>query len=161
MDRFDPCWLAWAFRSISTPSYFSSHHSFSFRTCRHTFQKISQKTTQSHIKVVESIFQTCSSSAGVKSFLMLKVFLISSGVLPDQIIHYQDWEQTPYYWWYLTQIIHHQGTEQIEQTLDHVGHCFTGHIKEALVKVIFMIVYFLTSWKDNQITCHLLSNLLL
>ena len=124
-------------------------------------QKISQKTTQSHIKVVESIFQTCSSSAGVKSFLMLKVFLISSGVLPDQIIHYQDWEQTPYYWWYLTQIIHHQGTEQIEQTLDHVGHCFTGHIKEALVKVIFMIVYFLTSWKDNQITCHLLSNLLL
>ena len=36
--------------------YFSSHHSFSFLTC--------------------------SSSAGVKSFLMLKVFLISSGVFP-------------------------------------------------------------------------------
>lgn len=36
--------------------YFSSHHSFSFRTC--------------------------SSSAGVKSFLMLKVFLISSGDFP-------------------------------------------------------------------------------
>ena len=110
MDRFDPCWLAWAFRSISTPSYFSSHHSFSFRTCReHTFQKISQKTTQSHIKVVESIFQTCSSSAGVKSFLMLKVFLISSGVLPDQIIPYQGWEQKRYCWWYLAHIIHHQG----------------------------------------------------
>ena len=36
--------------------YFSSHHSFSLRTC--------------------------SSSLGVKSFLMLKVFLISSGVFP-------------------------------------------------------------------------------
>jgi len=36
--------------------YFSSHHSFSLRTC--------------------------SSSAGVKSFLMLNVFRISSGVLP-------------------------------------------------------------------------------
>ena len=28
---------------------------------------------------------TCSSSAGVKSFLMLKVFLISSGVLPGEM----------------------------------------------------------------------------
>merc|ERR1712150_182711 len=37
-------------------AHFSSHHSFSFLTC--------------------------SSSAGVKSFLMLNVFLISSGVLP-------------------------------------------------------------------------------
>jgi len=37
-------------------TYFSSHHSFSLRTC--------------------------SSSAGVKSFLMLNVFRISSGVLP-------------------------------------------------------------------------------
>lgn len=39
-----------------TVVYFSSHHSFSFRTC--------------------------SSSAGVKSFLILNVFLISSGVFP-------------------------------------------------------------------------------
>jgi len=41
---------------LSRRFYFSSHHSFSLRTC--------------------------SSSAGVKSFLMLNVFLISSGVLP-------------------------------------------------------------------------------
>ena len=75
---------------------------------------------------------------------MLKVFLISSGVLPAQIIHYHGWEQTWYCRWYLAQIFHHQGREQIEQTLDHVGHCFAGHIKEALVKVIYMIVYFLT-----------------
>merc|ERR1719328_143547 len=44
-------------RSMGTKIvYFSSHHSFSLRTC--------------------------SSSLGVKSFLMLKVFLISSGVFP-------------------------------------------------------------------------------
>ena len=42
--------------SASWRDYFSSHHSFSFRTC--------------------------SSSEGVKSFLMLKVLRISSGVLP-------------------------------------------------------------------------------
>merc|ERR1719234_1273885 len=60
IDRFKPSLLAWAFGSYRTSSYFSSHHSFSFRTC--------------------------SSSAGVKSFLMLKVFLISSGVLPLVIL---------------------------------------------------------------------------
>lgn len=41
---------------VLTTHYFSSHHSFSFRTC--------------------------SSSLGVKSFLMLKVLRISSGVFP-------------------------------------------------------------------------------
>lgn len=43
-------------KRLDSPHHFSSHHSFSFRTC--------------------------SSSAGVKSFLMLNVFLISSGVFP-------------------------------------------------------------------------------
>ena len=53
--------------------YFSSHHSFSFLTW--------EKMIYTEMKIKTKV-QTCSSSLGVKSFLILKVFLISSGVLP-------------------------------------------------------------------------------
>ena len=60
-------------------------------------------------------FPTCSSSAGVKSFLMLKVFLISSGVLPAQFKFHS-----------LSKL----GKQKL--TLDHVGNSLAGHIQETL-----------------------------
>ena len=61
-------------------------------------------------------FPTCSSSAGVKSFLMLKVFLISSGVLPAQFKFHS-----------LSKL----GKQEL--TLDHVGNSLAGDIQKSLI----------------------------
>lgn len=67
------------------PFYFSSHHWFSLRTwwSKQVFSRSCLKAFICFCSLEQMVgINTWASSSSVKSFLMLNVFLISSGVLP-------------------------------------------------------------------------------